>query len=425
MKVLLLNQCFYPDTVSTAQHLADLGRGLIARGHSVTVIASARGYDNPELRFAPREEWQGIRIIRVRGLALGKSRRWRRALDFASFMLACAFKLLFVEKPDVIVALTSPPLISFLAAAVAKIRRTRYVFWVMDLNPDEAIAAGWLRKGSMTARVLSRLLQFSLRNAERIVVLDRFMRERILAKGQPAEKIEVIPPWSHDSIVRYDQEGRDRFRRENGLSNKFVVMYAGNHSPCHPLDTLLEAARELHQSEAAAEVAFVFVGGGSEFAKVKAFSEHHSLSNIKCLGYQPLEKLPSVLSAADLQVVVMGNEFVGLVHPCKVYNILAASRPVLYIGPVPSHVVEIFGEINDPRAAAAVQHGDTAGAVRCIRDRAARRPDPAARFGIEITANYSMNSLLPRLVAVLESVHANPAACYTAPEVNSLKASSR
>ena len=90
---------------------------------------------------------------------------------------------------------------------------------------------------------------------------------------------------------------------QNGLTGKYVVMYSGNHSPCHPLDTLLEAARRLTRRE---DIAFCFVGGGSEFQKVRRFTAQHGLDSIVLLPYQPLEKLSASLSAADLHIVVMG-----------------------------------------------------------------------------------------------------------------------
>src|SRR5439155_13278149 len=104
---------------------------------------------------------------------------------------------------------------------------------------------------------------FSFRRAECSVALDRFMRDRILAKGIQADQVAVIPPWSHDADVRFDPRGRERFRREHGLEDRFVVMYSGNHSPCHPLDTVLEAARRLEKER---DVVFCFVGGGNEWA---------------------------------------------------------------------------------------------------------------------------------------------------------------
>ncbi|HEV8203912.1 MAG TPA: glycosyltransferase, partial [Pyrinomonadaceae bacterium] len=165
MKILLLNQCFYPDVVSTAQHLTDLATSLASRGHKVTVVAGDRGYDDPAIRFQRRERWEGIDIIRIPAASFGKSSMWRRALNFGSFLLLCSLRLLVLRRYDVVVALTSPPLISFLAALFVKLKGGSFCFWVMDLNPDEAIAAGWLEQDSATTRILQRMLNYSLKVA--------------------------------------------------------------------------------------------------------------------------------------------------------------------------------------------------------------------------------------------------------------------
>jgi len=93
LKILLLNQCFYPDVVSTAQHLTDLAAALTSRGHEVTVIASDRGYDDPRTRFQRRERWNGIEIVRIPSLSLGKNSRWRRGLNFGSFLVVLLYVL--------------------------------------------------------------------------------------------------------------------------------------------------------------------------------------------------------------------------------------------------------------------------------------------------------------------------------------------
>jgi hypothetical protein len=324
--------------VSTAQHLTDLAASLVTRGHDVTVITSNRGYDDPSKRFPRREYCCGVRIIRIGSLSLGKKSRWRRAFNFGSFLLLCSLRLLTLRRFDVVVALTSPPLISFLAALFVKLKGGSFCFWVMDLNPDEAIAAGWLDANSLTTRLLQRMLNYSFHQATRTIVLDRFMKERVIAKGVDAESIAIVPPWAHDDKVAYSDEGRKAFRQQHGLSNKFVVMYSGNHSPCHPLDTLLDAALAL---ETHSEIVFCFIGGGSEQVKVREFAARHALKNVMCLPYQPLSELSGSLSAADLHVVVMGDEFFGIVHPCKIYNIMSVGVPALYIGPQPSHVSDI------------------------------------------------------------------------------------
>jgi putative colanic acid biosynthesis glycosyltransferase WcaI len=386
LKILLLNQCFYPDVVSTAQHLTDLATALVSRGHQVTVIASDRGYDDPAVRFKRHERWNGIEIIRIPSLSFGKNGKWRRAFNFGSFLLVCSLRLLTLRGFDLTIALTSPPLISFLAALFVKIEGGKFCFWVMDLNPDEAIAAGWLDEKSLTSRLLQRMLRYSVRVATTTLVLDRFMKERVVAKGVDAERITIVPPWSHDDAVEYSEAGREAFRQQHGLSDKFVVMYSGNHSPCHPLDTLLSAARKL---EIRSEIVFCFVGGGSEHVKVR----ESGLSNVKCLPYQPLDELSNSLSAADLHVVVMGEKFAGIVHPCKVYNILAVGSPVLYIGPEPSHVTDIASQHGTFFRA---RHGEIDAVVVAILEATQVRSRKPVK-------SFSKQTLLSELIALIET----------------------
>jgi len=234
-----------------------------------------------KLRFPSQETWNGIKIVRVRSTSFGKTSKWRRASDFGTFMASCALRLWLSGNFDVIVAMTSPPLISFLATLAVPKKARSLVFWSMDLNPDEAIAAGWLRPESKVARLLSGMSLHSMQRADCIVALDRFMRYRIQAKGVAAEKVIVVPPWSQDESVRFDAAGREEFRRKHELSKKFVVMYSGNHSPCHPLETLLQAAERLASND---EIAFCFVGGGSEFATVKQRAQNRGLRNVLCLS---------------------------------------------------------------------------------------------------------------------------------------------
>jgi colanic acid biosynthesis glycosyl transferase WcaI len=118
----------------------------------------------------------------------------------------------------------------------------------------------------------------------------------------------------------------------------------------------------------------VFVGGGRGKADVEA----RRLTNVQSLPYQPRETLDDSLGAADLHVVVMGNEMVGIVHPSKIYGVLAVGRPVFYLGPPASHVAEI---VERHQLGWSVRHGDVAGAVDALRAAAAMTPADRARMG--------------------------------------------
>jgi glycosyltransferase involved in cell wall biosynthesis len=406
VRILLLNQTFHPDVVATGQYLTELAIALAGRGHEVTVVTGRRAYDHPDRLFPKTENWRGVRIIRIASTGFGKDSKLGRALDFASFLLNCALRLAVLPRQDAVLALTSPPLISFLGACFAKLRGGEFFYWVMDFNPDEAIAAGWLRPNSLAARILEAMSLFSLRRAKSVYALDRFMRDRIVAKGFDAEKVRVIPPWSHDEEVKFDAAGRERFRRQHGLDGEFVVMYSGNHSPCHPLSTLLAAAERLRGDP---DIVFCFVGGGSEWREIQTrFGPGSSggtgrlrlAPNILLLPYEPLAELAGSLSAADLHVVVMGEPFVGLIHPCKIYNALAVGAPLLCVGPTPSHLSEITARLGPHYPCAMLSHGDVEGVVDFIRATRAQgnieRPIPSS-----VLREFSKETCLPKFVEEL------------------------
>jgi len=408
MKFLLLNQVFYPDVVATAQYLSELAASLAERGHEVTVVCARRAYDDLTKKYPARETWRGVKIVRVSATRFGKRAKWHRAVDFASFIVSSCIRLLFLPRQDVVVALTTPPLISFIGAWRAKLWSAKFCYWVMDMNPDEAIAAGWLRADSATAKILERMSRFSFRQASWIIALDRFMRDRIMAKGIAPEKIAGLPPWSQDQDVRFDAAGREQFRRQHGLADKFVVMYSGNHSPVHPLDTLMQAAERLKDD---ASIVFCFVGGGSEFKRVQRWAEERGKAEsgkrkaeVLCLPYQPLAQLSASLSAADAHVVVMGDAMRGLVHPCKIYNMLAVGAPVIYIGPQPSHVTEILERPGVTHPWCSVRHGEDdilAERIQQLRRHSGERACPTT-----ITAEFAKAVLLPRMIAGLEQAAA-------------------
>ncbi len=361
MRILLLNQTFYPDVASTAQHLTDLALDLVKAGCKVTVLTDSRAYNSRRHIYPSYENYCGIKIRRIKSTWFGKRSVFSRAADFGSFNLNLALRFLFYPKFDVVVGLTSPPLIAFFGVLFCLIKGGKFIYWTMDLNPDEGVALGWLKKGSFLERLLDWISKFSFYKSSYIIALDRFMKERIEKKGIISKKIITLPPWSHDDL-EFVPHDRNPFRRHYNLMDKFVVMYSGNHSVCHPLDTLLEAALLLKENK---KIMFLFIGGGSRVRDVLEFKEKHSLPNVMYLPYQDRSKLKYSLSAADLHVITVGKDFVGIVHPCKVYNILRIGSPFVLIGPKESNVGDI---ISQEGVGYQVEHGDAKGLLEVISE---------------------------------------------------------
>ena len=398
--------------------LTGLGEELARQGHEVQMICGRRKYDEPSILFPKSEEHNGVQITRIWNSALGKGAKWRRAVDFATWLAAAELALLREPKPDVVVTLTTPPLLSVLGARYAKRVGARLVPWMMDLNPDEAVAAGWLRQGSLMERFLRKALEKSFEQSTAIIALDRFMADRIAAKGVDRRKIHVVAPWAHDKEVKPDPEGSKVFRREHGLEGSFVVMYSGNHAPIHPIQTVVQAARMLKEADGAGggrreveelvnvnenvngRIKFVFVGGGTGWEEIRRIKEREKLTNVICLPYQPLNKVGASLGSADLHVVAMGEAFVGLVHPCKVYNLLSLGLPWVGLGPRECHLVDLWKEVGKDSGCEVVPGGDSAALARLIQERASQPKADPARLK-KVGENYRESVLAPRLANLI------------------------
>jgi hypothetical protein len=137
-------------------------------------------------------------------------------------------------------------------------------------------------------------------------------------------------------------------------------MYSGNHSPANPLRTLLEATLAFKNRD---DLRFFFIGGGLGKQEVENFARYHHVPNIVSLPYQPLADLRYSLSAADVHVVSLGGDMVGIVHPCKIYGAMTVGRPILFLGPRPSHVADILEENPIGRH---VAHGEVQACVAAI-----------------------------------------------------------
>jgi len=235
-----------------------------------------------------------------------------------------------------------------------------------------------------------------------VVALDDFMLARLQRKHPLGGKAVVMPPWPHvepgaEPLAHADNP----FRHEHDLDDAFVVMYSGNLSPSHPIDTLLDAAVYLRDEP---RLRFVFVGGGQGRALVERFVAQHGLRNVLLLPYQPLARLHESLSAADVHVVSMGESMVGIVHPCKIYGVMAVARPVLLLGPERSHVGHI---VRDHAIGWRVDHGDVRGAVAAIQEAMAASAGELAEKGVHgheaVRERYGKRELRGRFCDVLEA----------------------
>ncbi len=358
--ILIFSQVYVPDPAAVGQYMHEAAAELVRRGWRVRVLTSDRGYDDPSVRFPRREVRDGVEIHRLPWCSFGKKSIPVRLLGQLSFLIQCIFRGLFMRDLAGLFITTSPPMAAIAALSIAMFRRTPIAYWVMDLNPDQVVVLGKLSERSPAVRAFNVLNRMILKRANEVIVLDRFMAERVLRKRDIREKLHIMPPWPHQSHLEVIEHADNPFRREHGLENKLVVMYSGNHTSSNPLSTVLQAALRLQHRE---ELIFMFIGGGMGKKEVEQVIAQHKPRNIISLPYQPLDRIKYSLSAADVHLVSVGETVVGVVHPCKVYGAMAVQRPILLLGPDPCHVSDI---IDEHRIGWRIRHGDVDGAVATL-----------------------------------------------------------
>lgn len=343
MRIAILNQFFHPDHSATSQLMTELAESLVERGVRVTAVAG-RGRYNGGASLPRRETHRGVKVRRAWSTGFGKGRMAGRVADYVSFYAGATWELLRMPRHDLVMALTTPPLISLVALAVARARRMRVVALVQDVYPDVAVALGALGGGGLAARLFAFLDGLTLRGSDRVIVLGECMRRRVAEKvGRSAadERIDVIHNWADGELISPCEAGARRFAAEHGLAGRFVVLFSGNLGRVNEFDTVLDAARLLRGRR---DILFLFIGDGDRAADIRRFAESHGLTNVMMLPYQSRERLRESLSAGGALLVTLAEGLAGLSVPSKTYGILAAGKPVLYVGDAESCVARLVAE---------------------------------------------------------------------------------
>jgi len=328
MRVLLLNQFFWPDSAATSQLLTDLARGLAERGHEVYAISADGGYNLASTGSPP-----AVRICRVKTSRFNRG-RVGRVVSYLSFYFLAAFRAFSLPRPDLVVTLTTPPLLSLLGTALKTLRGCRHFIWEMDVYPDVAIDLNYFKAGGITDRVTGWLADFSRRQADGIVALGECMKRRLIDRGVDAEHIFVAENWADGASIQPIPR--------TGEAAQLVLLYSGNFGLAHDFETVARAILELKDDE---RFRFVFVGSGGRQQELISLIEAHNLSFVDVRPFVERASLSESLSAGDIGLVTQRDACCGSVVPSKVYGLLAAGRPILFVGPreaTPANIVQRF-----------------------------------------------------------------------------------
>jgi colanic acid biosynthesis glycosyl transferase WcaI len=402
MRVFVVNRYFYPDESATSQLLTDLLFALAALGHDVHVICCRQLYGQPEAQLAARETVRDVRVHRIWTTRFGRRHLVGRALDYLTFHVACALTLVRqLRRRDIVIAMTDPPLISIVAAVAVKWKRGILVNWLQDVFPEVATRLGASPLPALLDGALQRLRDASLRSASANVVLGSRMAEYLQTRGLEARKIHVIENWADADAVRPKLAADSLLRRQLGLGDQFVAGYSGNLGRAHEYQTLLGAAEALRGEES---ITFLFIGGGHNMEELKAQVASRGLSQVRFLPYQPRESLEDSLAAADVHLVCLIPALEGLIVPSKFYGILAAGRPVVFIGDPDGELARVTTAARCGCAVATGEGLDLAAALLSLRDHRAQRDAMGLAARQLLSERYATGHAVGKWVDLLQAV---------------------
>jgi colanic acid biosynthesis glycosyl transferase WcaI len=380
-KILVLSLLFPPDNVSTAHVIGGLAVGLSARGHDVRAVSSAPHYNpDPIAQLAQplsgsvlqRSSFQGVPVVHL-PMPKKSARVPLRLMAWAAFSGAGLLSpLLSGFVPDVVISPSPPLTLGVTAAALDQMFGCPFIYNVQELYPDIAINLGALRDPRLI-RAAYALERFVYDRAAALTVIGPRMASRILEKGVPAEKVHVVPNYV-DAADLAPASRANPFSLRHGLTDKYVVSYAGNMGPAQGLEAMLEAAASLRNEP---RVVFLLVGEGTARSKLERIASERGLDNVLFLPQQPHSAVPEIYAATDLAIVPQGVGTGGDALPSKVYRLLSCERPVLACA---GHDSDLASFVRDSGGGWVVEPGSGSAIAGVVRD-ALAAPELAAERG--------------------------------------------
>lgn len=360
MRVLILSQWYYPEPVPKPQELAE---ALTEKGHTVSVITGIPNYPKGEVyegykvKLYQRETINGIPLVRTYEYPYHGKNALGRMWNYISFMLSAPFGLFGTPKFDAIYVWHPPLTIGIAAWVIARLRRVPFIYDVQDIWPDSVVMSGVMKEG-FAVRIMRRLEKFVYKRADHLFVVTKGARENLISKGVPPEKVTAMPHWIDEKLfAQGDEKMRERVREEYNWKDKFVVLFAGNIGIVQGLDAVVRAASLLDKES---KVLIAMVGDGTDKERLQEMVKELNLQDrVQFIGWQPMEKMPSFMAAADaLLVHLKRSDITEFVIPTKTMAYLAAGKPILMaMNGAAAELVEesragIFIEPEDPPALA-------------------------------------------------------------------------
>jgi glycosyltransferase involved in cell wall biosynthesis len=337
MKILYVSQYFPPEMGAPAARVSELSRHWVRAGHDVTVLTGfpnhptgklAADYRKQFRRLVMKEEIDGVKVVRTWLLPLPNRKPYERMLNYSSFCVSAAVTGLFLSRPDVVIASSPQLLVGVSGWWLARLKRASFVFEVRDLWPESLAAVGLGNRTSLLYRSLARIAESLYRRSDRIVVVTPAFKDYLVKRlNVVADKIFIVQNGVETDVFDPGRASLN-LKHKLGLEGKFVVSYIGTMGMAHGLDSVLDAATELQNTDP--QIVFLFVGEGSDKERIISIAKSRKLDNVRFVDEQPRERIPDYIHASDACLVLLKkSEIFKTVIPTKMLEFMSCARPVI------------------------------------------------------------------------------------------------
>jgi colanic acid biosynthesis glycosyl transferase WcaI len=343
-KIWVITELYYPEDTSTGYFLTQIAEGL-AIDFDVHVLATQPTYSARGVRAPAFEKLNGVQVYRCPSTTLNKDILLFKLINLITVSASIFVQsVLRMKKGDLALVVTNPPLLPFLTMLACRLRGLKMVLLIHDVYPDVMVLAGLISPDGILARIIEWFTRGLYRSCEVIVTLGRDMQALVDKKmGSPSlpGKVVVITNWGDvEHIVPMSKQENDLIEKL-GLSDKFVIQYSGNMGRTHGLEVLLETAKHLKNEKL---IHFLIIGSGAKQKWVQVEARKSKMENVTLLPYLPRNELNISLSACDLAVITFIGNMAGVSVPSRMYNILAAGRPIVAAADSDSELAMVIGE---------------------------------------------------------------------------------
>ncbi|GAB1544346.1 WcaI family glycosyltransferase [Scytonema sp. NUACC21] len=345
MHILIYSYNYDPEPIGIAPLMTELAEGLVKRGHQVRVITGMPNYPQREIYQEYRGKWyvteqkNGVTIQRSYLQIKSEPNLVDRLLLELSFVFTSLPQALNGWQPDVILLTVPPLLVSLPATLLGWLYNCPVVLNVQDILPEAAVRVGLL-KNKWLIKVFEALEKFVYRTANAISVIAEGFVENLVNKGVPEKKIVCIPNWVNVNFIRPLPKENNAFRTAYHLEGKFVVMYSGNIALTQGLETVVAAAALLRHIP---EIVFAIVGESKALKSLQQYCQTCGADNVMFLPLVEREKLPEMLAAADVGLVVQKRNVISFNMPSKIPLLLASGRPIVASVPATGTAARAIG----------------------------------------------------------------------------------